>query len=109
MTTVGVRELKRDLSGYLKRVAAGEHIRVTVRGEPAVDLTAVPKDAVEVDPFEAELDRLEKAGKLTRATAPKTKVTVWDFDLGYSPLERILEEREADVWPRRPYREDERA
>jgi prevent-host-death family protein len=105
MTTVGVRELKRDLSGYLKRAAAGEPIRVTVRGHPAVDLTAVPQVAVEVDPIEAELDRLEKAGKLTRATAPKTKVVLEDLGLSHSPLERILEEREADVWPRRPYPE----
>jgi len=107
MTTVGVRELKRDLSGYLKRAEAGERIRVTVRGAPAADLVPIVADASEVDPFEVEIERLVAAGKLTRATAPKTKETVWDFDLGYSPLERILEEREADVWPRRPYLEEE--
>lgn len=107
MTTVGVRELKRDLSGYLKRAAAGEPIRVTVRGKPVVDLVASPKDEPEVDWVEAEIDRMVAAGKMTRATRPKTKETVWDFDLGYSPLERILEERDADVWPRRPYPEDE--
>lgn len=107
MTTVGVRELKRDLSAYLKRAAAGEQIRVTVRGAPAVDLVAAPREEVEVDPIEAEIDRLVAAGKVTRATKPKTKAEIWDFDLGHSPLERILEEREADVWPRRPYPEDE--
>jgi hypothetical protein len=79
----------------------------TVRGAPAVDLVAaVPGEAVEVDPMEAELDRLAKAGKLTRATAPKTKVVLEDLGLDYDPLERILAEREADVWPRRPYPED---
>jgi len=106
MTTVGVRELKRDLSGYLRRAEAGERIRVTVRGVPSVELVASPKEAPEIDPVEQEIDRLVAAGKMTRATAPKTKVTVWDVDLGHSPLERILEEREADVWPRRPYPED---
>jgi len=106
MTTVGVRELKRDLSGYVKRAEAGERIRVTVRGVPSVELAPITADLPEVDPVEQEIDRLVAAGKMTRATAPKTKVTVWDVDLGFSPLQRLLEEREADVWPRRPYPQD---
>lgn len=106
MTTVGVRELKRDLSGYLKRAAAGEPIRVTVRGQPAVDLTAVPKDVPETDWVQAEIDRMVAAGKVTRATRPKTKVVLEDLGLGHSPTERILQEREADVWPRRPHPRD---
>jgi prevent-host-death family protein len=34
MTTVGIRELKSQLSRYLKRVRAGERLLVTERGEP---------------------------------------------------------------------------
>jgi prevent-host-death family protein len=34
MTTVGIRELKGQLSRYLKRVRAGERLVVTERGEP---------------------------------------------------------------------------
>ena len=34
MTTVGIRELKSQLSRYLKRVQAGERLLVTERGEP---------------------------------------------------------------------------
>ena len=34
MTTVGIRELKSQLSRYLKRVRAGERLVVTERGEP---------------------------------------------------------------------------
>ncbi|MGQ0570621.1 MAG: type II toxin-antitoxin system Phd/YefM family antitoxin [Armatimonadota bacterium] len=34
MVTVGIRELKNDLSRYLKRVRHGEMIVVTDRGEP---------------------------------------------------------------------------
>lgn len=39
---VGVRDLKNSLSGYLRRVRAGEHIVVTDRGRPIARL--VPPD-----------------------------------------------------------------
>ena len=44
--TVGVRELKNQLSGYLDRVKAGEEITVTEHGRPIARLTSV---APEVD------------------------------------------------------------
>jgi prevent-host-death family protein len=49
MTEVGMRELKSRLAEYLRRVAAGEVIRVTVRGRPVADLLpagAHPADRV---------------------------------------------------------------
>jgi antitoxin (DNA-binding transcriptional repressor) of toxin-antitoxin stability system len=39
MERVGVRELRRDASGILRRVAAGETIEVTDRGRPVAVLT----------------------------------------------------------------------
>jgi len=44
--TVGVRELKNQLSGYLDRVKAGEEITVTEHGRPIARLTSI---APEVD------------------------------------------------------------
>jgi prevent-host-death family protein len=38
MATVGVRELKNRLSKYLRRVAGGERITVTDRGQPVAVL-----------------------------------------------------------------------
>lgn len=35
---VGVKQLKNDLSAYLRRVASGEQVRVTMRGRPVADL-----------------------------------------------------------------------
>jgi len=43
---VGVRELKRHLSAYLDRAAAGEMIRVTDRGRPKAMLGPVPMAAM---------------------------------------------------------------
>lgn len=38
MTTVGVRDLRQDASGVLRRVAEGERVVVTVHGRPVADL-----------------------------------------------------------------------
>lgn len=42
--TVGVRELKNHLSGYLDRAKAGEEITVTEHGRPIARLTSVTAD-----------------------------------------------------------------
>ncbi len=58
MDRVGVRELRREASAILRRVAAGETVEVTDRGRPvAVLLRSMPTG----------LDRLEREGLLRRA------------------------------------------
>ncbi len=47
MTTVGIRELKNQLSRYLKRVRAGERLLVTERGLPVAVIS--PPAATPVD------------------------------------------------------------
>ncbi len=47
MTTVGIRELKNQLSRYLKRVRAGERLVVTERGEPVAVISPPPASTVE--------------------------------------------------------------
>jgi antitoxin (DNA-binding transcriptional repressor) of toxin-antitoxin stability system len=41
MTSVGVRELRDNLSGYLRRVQQGELVLITDRGRPIGELSAV--------------------------------------------------------------------
>ncbi len=48
MESVGVRELRQNLSVYLRRVQAGEALRVTDHGTPVALLTPLPPDD---DPF----------------------------------------------------------
>ncbi len=43
-TTVGIRELKNQLSSYLDRVKAGEEIMVTEHGRPVARITGVGDD-----------------------------------------------------------------
>lgn len=42
MTEVAARELRNDVSGVLRRVEAGEHLRVTVSGRAVADLVPLP-------------------------------------------------------------------
>lgn len=42
MTDVAARELRNDVSGVLRRVEAGERLRVTVSGRPVAELLPLP-------------------------------------------------------------------
>lgn len=58
-----MRELRQNLSVYLRRVRAGESLRVTDRGQPVAVLGPLPEHA---EPF----DRLVAAGRLAPPTRP---------------------------------------
>lgn len=60
MDDVGVRELRQDLSVYLRRIAQGETLRVTDHGHPVALLTPVRYSGDSV------LDELEAQGLLER-------------------------------------------
>jgi prevent-host-death family protein len=60
MESVGVRELRRQASAILRRVAAGETVEVTDRGRPV---------ALLVRTMPSGLARLEREGLLRRAEA----------------------------------------
>jgi antitoxin (DNA-binding transcriptional repressor) of toxin-antitoxin stability system len=55
MERIGVRELRRDASAILRRVAAGESVEVTDRGRPVALMTRTAPDG---------LARLEREGLL---------------------------------------------
>jgi prevent-host-death family protein len=58
--TVGVRELRQNLSVYLRRVGRGESLEVTERGRPVALLTPLPERST-------WRDRLATEGKLVPA------------------------------------------
>lgn len=63
MKQVGVRELRQNLSVYLRQVAEGEGFEVTDRGHPVAVLAPLP-------PAADALDRLVAAGRMERARLP---------------------------------------
>lgn len=59
MTTVGIAELRQNLSRYLARVAEGERLVVTDRNRPVAELGPPPTTG-------AALDQLIAAGRVQR-------------------------------------------
>ena len=90
MKSVGVRELRQNLSVYLRAIQRrGEPIQVTDRGVPVAVLAPL-------DPTEDEYDALEAAGRLRPATeewatfdVPAGRVTTEGTDA----LDGLREER----------------
>ncbi len=84
-----MRELKDNLSAYLRRVRNGESLRVTSHGKAIADL--VPsKDA------ETKLARLIAEGRVTPPTKPHSKRAPRPVRLGYSLSDLIIAEREEE-------------
>jgi prevent-host-death family protein len=61
MTTVGVAELRQNLSRYLRLVARGERLIVTERNRPVAELGPPPSTG-------EALDRLIAEGRVSRPT-----------------------------------------
>ena len=90
--SVGVRELRQNLSVYLRRIEQGETLRVTDHGRPVALLTPIP------DTGDSVLDELEAAGVLLRARDPGRPLPEpHQRTPGERPLsELLIEEREGD-------------
>lgn len=62
MISVGIRELKNNLSRYLRKVRAGERVLVTDRGRAVAELRIAEQDADIKDPHMATYNRLVREG-----------------------------------------------
>jgi prevent-host-death family protein len=86
--TIGVRELRRDLSGYLRRVGRGESFCVTSRGRA---IAVLGPSGDQRDP----LDRL-----IIERQAIPARVDLLDIDRlempGDPPLSELLDDVRAD-------------
>jgi antitoxin (DNA-binding transcriptional repressor) of toxin-antitoxin stability system len=51
MTTITLEDMKRDLSGALKRVSAGETLLIVEANKPVAELKPVPPAAQQLRPF----------------------------------------------------------
>ncbi len=86
---VGVRELRQNLSVYLRKVRAGQTLEVTERGRPVAMLAPLPEP-------DSPLARLVAIGRATRPTRrwedlpPPLKIRL------RIPLSQALEEQRRD-------------
>lgn len=87
MERVGIRELRREASAILRRVAAGESFEVTDRGRPvAVILQATPRG----------LASLEREGRLRRGEGDLVDLAPVLLPPGSQrPSERVSEGRDS--------------
>ena len=87
MERVGVRELRREASAILRRVAAGETVEVTDRGRPvAVLLRSMPSG----------LARLEQEGLLRRAQADLLELRPQELPEGVAAPSTLVSDGRAD-------------
>ena len=95
MRVVGVRELKNQLSAYLREVRAGERVLVTDRGHVIAELRPPSEGAGDLQ--YARLMSLSSRGAL-RISEPNTPTLYPDFSalqpLGRPSAELLDEERE---------------
>lgn len=86
---VGIRELRQDLSRYLRRVRAGERLIVTERRQP---VAVIEPWVDETDP----LERLIGQGLATRGNGELARIELAPLavsDAGTTALEEEREER----------------
>ena len=86
---VGVRELRQNLSKYLRRVVAGETLEVTERGRPVAVLSPLPEKATAID-------RLAALGRLKRARLDLAALGVPPERQGEISISEALEEQKAE-------------
>ena len=90
---VGVRELRQNLSVYLRRVKDGETLEVTERGEPVARLVPPSTGNSTLDRLIAEGKARAATGRLSDLPPPKPLLP------GAKPLSKILQEmRDAETF-----------
>jgi prevent-host-death family protein len=89
---VGIRELRQNLSKYLRRVEEGKTLRVLDRGRPVAVLAPLPP------PNESVLDRLIREGKAIPARADPSSLPppLPAVATGRMTLSEALQEQRAD-------------
>lgn len=83
MDRIGVRELRRDASAVLRRVAAGETIQITDRGRPVALLVRAMPDG---------LTRLEEEGLLRPASGDLLEIAPIPPKPGTRPPSELVSE-----------------
>ena len=87
MDRVGVRELRQNLSVYLRRVKAGESLEVTEHGHVVAVLTPI------VNPDDP-LERLRAQGRLKPAVGSFKDIPLPPGPPSYAGTKALMEDRE---------------
>lgn len=91
MEEIGVRDLKAGLSEVLRRVGAGETVRVTLRGQAVADIVPVGGRR-----REEWLEKLIAEGRVTPSTRPLPRDAPPPVQGNQSASALILAERDSE-------------
>jgi len=86
MNRVGVRELRQNLSVYLRRVKEGETLEVTEHGNPVAVLGPPPRSGSIIDQLIAEGRATPGVGRIADLPPPMPRKP------GSRPLSQVLQE-----------------
>ena len=101
MKTVGLRELKNNLSAYVRAARNGETVMVTDRGQPVVQLMPAPGPDRD-DPFAEMIRRGEMTAGRKLTKDERAKLYRWRGPPRLKGItsQQILDElREETLWP----------
>jgi prevent-host-death family protein len=87
---VGIRELRQNLSVYLRRVGRGETLEVTERGSPVALLMPIPQSDDPIARLEAEGRLVSRASRRLEDLGPPLQVPAADIS---GALEEQREDR----------------
>jgi prevent-host-death family protein len=90
MASVGIRELRQNLSVYLRRVREGETLQVTERGRPVAVLAPLPEGSSLIDELVAAGRVIPAEGSISDVIPPKGPID------RTRKLSRALEEQRAE-------------
>jgi len=101
MKTVGIRELKNNLSRYLRTIQAGERVLITDRGRPVAELRSPEPITHAEDPHMATYNRLMREGVIRpgRGGDPFAKwPPMGTFNLPPGTAQRLIDEDRDEGW-----------
>jgi hypothetical protein len=92
LKTVGVKELKNNLSAYLREVRRGTRVLVSDRNRVVAELHEPGSGYAVDDPIDPKLIEWINAGVVTPPTVRKMKLPASPVRLGEGTAERLLDE-----------------
>lgn len=95
MISVGVRDLKNQLSQYLQYVKHGERVLITEHNRIIAEIS-LPREGQKVDSVEDALERLAVSGKLQKAKRNSSVASTSDATQAVDWISVYKENRERD-------------
>ena len=96
MATVGIRELKNNLSKYVRQAEGGDVVVVTDRGRIVAELRPPAERRTDIHPGLLEMERKGQIRLATKQNDPSLYRRMPHIDLGGKTIQDLLDEIRGD-------------